>query len=131
MNVRLAHLRRTGYPANTTSAGWFGFSDDKIIRIADEALTQSWTHFKLKVGDEAQDDLRRARLVRSSIGEQNKLMLDANQKWDVSEAIQHTRMLAEVKRSGSCRCGDIAYLAISHDCEKIRLSCGSSVTSPA
>jgi L-fuconate dehydratase len=96
MDVRLAHLQQTGYPAYTTSVGWFGFSDEKIMQLAEEALAQGWTHFKLKVGGEAQDDLRRARLVRSRIGEQNKLMLDANQKWDVGEAIQRTRMLAEV-----------------------------------
>jgi L-fuconate dehydratase len=79
-----------------TSGGWFGFSDEKILRLADEALAQGWTHFKLKVGGEAQDDLRRARLVRSKIGPHNKLMMDANQKWDVEEAIERTRMLAEV-----------------------------------
>jgi L-fuconate dehydratase len=96
MDTRLAHLQQTGYPAYTTSVGWFGFSDEKIMQLADEALAQGWTHFKLKVGGEARDDLRRARLVRSKIGERNKLMMDANQKWDVGEAIQRTRILAEV-----------------------------------
>ena len=96
MDARLAQLQQTGYPAYTTSVGWFGFSDEKILRLADEALAQGWTHFKLKVGGEAQDDLRRARLVRSKIGPHNKLMMDANQKWDVEEAIERTRMLAEV-----------------------------------
>lgn len=96
MDMRLARLKQTGYPAYTTSVGWFGFSDEKIMQLADEALAQGWTHFKLKVGGEARDDLRRARLVRRKIGERNKLMVDANQKWDVGEAIQRTRMLAEV-----------------------------------
>jgi L-fuconate dehydratase len=96
MDVRLAQLRQTGYPAYTTSVGWFGFSDEKIVRLADEALAQGWTHFKLKVGGEPEDDLRRARLVRNKIGPHNRLMMDANQKWDVEEAIEHTRMLAEV-----------------------------------
>ena len=96
MDTRLAHLKQTGYPAYTTSIGWFGFSDEKIMQLADEALAQGWTHFKLKVGGEARDDLRRARLVRSKIGERNKLMMDANQRWDVGEAIQRTRILAEV-----------------------------------
>jgi L-fuconate dehydratase len=96
MDVRLAQLQQTGYPAYTTSVGWFGFSDEKIVRLADEALAQGWTHFKLKVGGEPQDDLRRARLVRNKIGPHNRLMMDANQKWDVAEAIEHTRMLAEV-----------------------------------
>lgn len=96
MDARLTQLQQTGYPAYTTSVGWFGFSDEKIVRLADEALAQGWTHFKLKVGGEPEDDLRRARLIRSKIGPHNKLMMDANQKWDVEEAIERTRMLAEV-----------------------------------
>jgi L-fuconate dehydratase len=74
--------------------GWIGFSDDKIRRLCREALAQGWTHFKLKVGGDPADDLRRARLVRAEIGSGNKLMMDANQKWDVVEAIQRTKELA-------------------------------------
>lgn len=93
---RLEKLKQHGYPAYTTSAGWFGFSDEKIRRLCRESLSQGWTHFKLKVGGNPADDLRRARLVRAEIGPHNKLMMDANQKWGVSEAIQRTRELAEV-----------------------------------
>jgi L-fuconate dehydratase len=94
--TRLQHLRQNGYPAYTTSAGWIGFSDDKTLHLCREALAQGWTHFKLKVGGDPADDLRRARLVRSVIGSGNKLMMDANQKWDVLEAIQRTKELAEL-----------------------------------
>ena len=93
---RLENLKATGYPAYTTSVGWFGFSDEKISRLCDEALAEGWTHFKLKVGGVPAEDLRRARLVRSKIGPTNKLMMDANQKWDVGEAISRTRELTEV-----------------------------------
>jgi L-fuconate dehydratase len=96
MDKRLAQLKETGYPAYTTSVGWFGFSDEKIARLCDEALAAGWTHFKLKVGGAPEDDLRRARLVRSKIGPDRKLMMDANQKWDIGEAIERTRLLAEV-----------------------------------
>lgn len=96
MESRLETLRQTGYPAYTTSVGWFGFSDEKIVRLADEALAEGWTHFKLKVGGDPAEDLRRARLIRSRIGPGHKLMMDANQKWDVDEAIRRTRQLAEV-----------------------------------
>jgi L-fuconate dehydratase len=96
MDARLAQLRQSGYPAYTTSAGWFGFSDEKIVRLCDEAIAEDWTHFKLKVGGRPEDDLRRARLMRGRIGPESKLMLDANQKWDVEEAIERTRALAEV-----------------------------------
>lgn len=93
---RIAHLQAKGLPAYTTSAGWFGFDDDKIKRLCDEALQEGWTHFKLKVGGTPEDDLRRGRLVRQQIGPDNKLMVDANQKWGVLEAIERTRQLAEL-----------------------------------
>ena len=96
MEHRLELLRAQGYPAYTTSAGWFGFSDSKIERLCEEALAEGWTHFKLKVGGSPDDDLRRARLMRAKIGSENKLMVDANQKWDVQEAIDRTRALAQV-----------------------------------
>jgi L-fuconate dehydratase len=91
---RLAVLKQKGYPAYTTSAGWIGFSDEKIGRLCDEALADGWTYFKLKVGGEPADDMRRARLVREKIGNENKLMMDANQIWGVEEAIERTRELA-------------------------------------
>jgi L-fuconate dehydratase len=94
--ARLATLEQHGYPAYTTSVGWFGFSDDKVRRLCREGLRQGWTHFKLKVGGDPADDLRRAHLVRDEIGPANKLMMDANQKWEVDEAIQRTNELAEV-----------------------------------
>jgi L-fuconate dehydratase len=94
MADRLALLKEKGYPAYTTSVGWIGFSDEKIGRLCDEALAEGWTHFKLKVGGDPADDMRRARLVRQKIGDQNKLMVDANQIWDVDEAIARTRQLA-------------------------------------
>jgi len=93
---RLRNLELRGYPAYTTSAGWFGFSDDKIRRLCRESLSQGWTHFKLKVGGNPTDDLRRARLIRGEIGPHNKLMMDANQKWGVIEAIERTKELAEL-----------------------------------
>lgn len=93
---RLALLKKNGYPAYTTSVGWFGFSDAKIKRLAVEALAQGWKNFKLKVGGNEADDLRRARLVRDEIGAECRLMADANQKWDVDEAIRRTKQLAEV-----------------------------------
>jgi len=96
IDSRLQRLKTDGYPAYTTSVGWFGFSDEKIERLCDEALAEGWTHFKLKVGGAPTEDLRRARLVRNKIGPSRKLMMDANQKWDVEEAIVRTRELAVV-----------------------------------
>lgn len=92
---RLAHLRAQGLAAYTTSAGWIGFSDEKIARLCNEGLAAGWTHFKLKVGGNPADDRRRAHTMRSIIGPSNRLMMDANQKWDVEEAILRTRELRE------------------------------------
>jgi L-fuconate dehydratase len=93
--ARIADLERDGYPAYTTSVGWFGFSDEKVRALCHEALAQGWRHFKLKVGGEPADDQRRAAVVRSEIGSERKLMMDANQRWGVVEAIARTRELAE------------------------------------
>ena len=94
---RIAYLSENGYPAYTTSVGWFGYSDDQIRRLCREALAEGWTHFKLKVGGEAEDDLRRGRIVREEIGLKNRMMVDANQKWGVEEAIRRTRQLSELE----------------------------------
>ncbi len=92
-DARLRQLEAEGYLAYTTSAGWFGFSDEKIRRLCREGIADGWTHFKLKVGGTAEDDLRRGLIVREEIGAENKLMVDANQKWGVLEAIERTRAL--------------------------------------
>ncbi len=92
---RERELQISGYPAYTTSAGWIGYSDEKIRRLVRESLARGWSHFKLKVGRNLDDDLRRARLLREEIGWDRKLMMDANQVWDVSEAIQWIEALAE------------------------------------
>ena len=94
---RVAKLRAEGLQAYTTSVGWFGFSDEKIRALCQEALREGWTYFKLKVGGEPADDLRRGRLVREQIGWDNKLMVDANQKWGVGEAVERSKELAELK----------------------------------
>lgn len=94
---RLAKLEAEGYPAYTTSAGWFGFSDDKIRRLCREGIADGWNHFKLKVGGDPGDDLRRGRLVREEIGWNRHMMVDANQKWGVEEAVQRILQLGELK----------------------------------
>jgi L-fuconate dehydratase len=85
-----------GYPAYTTSAGWMGYSDDKIRKLAGEAMAAGFTHLKLKVGADIESDLRRARLLRQAIGPDRRLMLDANQVWGIDQAIHAIQALAEV-----------------------------------
>ena len=91
---REAEMLRCGYPAYTTSAGWLGYSDEKLRMLCREALAQGWSHFKIKVGGDLRDDLRRLSIIREEIGAERKLMLDANQVWDVDEAIANMRELA-------------------------------------
>ena len=91
---RIAQLQRDGYPAYTTSAGWLGYSDDKIRRLCREAIANGWSHFKIKVGRDLADDVRRSSIIRDEIGPVRKLMMDANQVWDVDDAIASMRELA-------------------------------------
>src|SRR3954465_7838594 len=92
---RIAELRRDGFPAYTTSVGWLGYSDDEVRRRACDAVAQGWSHMKMKVGGALEDDLRRAALIREESGPARFLMMDANQVWDVEQAIAHTKRLAE------------------------------------
>lgn len=91
---REAELLAAGYPAYTTSTGWLGYSDDKIRALCRAALAEGWRHFKIKVGRDLQDDIRRCALVRAEIGPDNYLMVDANQVWDVGTAIEWVSHLA-------------------------------------
>ena len=94
---RIARLCEHGYPAYTTSAGWLGYSDDKLRRLCREAIAGGWRHFKIKVGADLADDCRRTRIIREEIGWDRRLMMDANQRWDVGEAIANMKSLAEFK----------------------------------
>jgi len=94
---RIAELEATGYPSYTTSVGWLGYDDDKLRRLCREALANGWDHIKVKVGANIDEDLRRCRIIREEIGWERKLMLDANQVWEVDEAIENMKRLAEVK----------------------------------
>jgi L-fuconate dehydratase len=92
--AREAEMRRDGYPAYTTSTGWLGYPDEKVRRLCREAVGQGWTAFKMKVGQNLADNERRAGLMREEIGPSRKLMMDANQCWDVGEAVGQMQRLA-------------------------------------
>ncbi|MFF9672211.1 L-fuconate dehydratase [Streptomyces eurythermus] len=91
---RTARLLETGYPAYTTSPGWLGYDDDKLARLARRAVADGFRQIKLKVGADLADDVRRCRVARAAVGPDIRLALDANQRWDVAEAISWTRALA-------------------------------------
>ncbi|GFZ46285.1 L-galactonate dehydratase [Saitozyma sp. JCM 24511] len=118
--AREEEVIRRGYPAYTTSVGWLGYSDEKVRRLTHESLAQGFNVFKLKVGADAQDDLRRGQLIRSiiddpanmpkdrkvdpaTVADKNAgptgcvLMVDANQVWDVPQAIEYMKVLEPIK----------------------------------
>jgi len=94
---RWATLEREGYPCYTTSAGWLGYDDDKLRRLCQEAIDAGFKHIKLKVGGDKADDIRRLRIAREVLGPDRHLMIDANQVWEVSQAVEWVRELAFAK----------------------------------
>ncbi|NGO62036.1 L-fuconate dehydratase [Rhizobium daejeonense] len=94
---RIALLEKEGYPCYTTSAGWLGYSDEKLRRLCQEAVDQGFTHIKMKVGRDLEDDKRRLRIAREVIGDDRYMMIDANQVWEVGEAIDWVKELSVYK----------------------------------
>jgi L-fuconate dehydratase len=93
--ARLAEILESGYPAYTTSAGWLGYNDEKIVTLVREALAAGFTHVKMKVGQDVASDARRAALIREALGPAGVLMMDANQYWGVDQAIAAMRILGQ------------------------------------
>ncbi|MFD6925298.1 L-fuconate dehydratase [Streptomyces sp. NPDC059944] len=92
---RTATLLAKGFPAYTTSPGWLGYSDEKLTRLAAEAVAGGFRQIKLKVGADLADDIRRCRVARAVVGPDIRIAIDANQRWNVDEAIDWTRALTE------------------------------------
>ena len=92
--ARIAALQADGYPAYTTSPGWLGYSDEKLVRLSREAAADGFSMIKLKVGGDINDDRRRMALARQAVGDL-PIAIDANQRWEVSEAIEWVNRLAE------------------------------------
>jgi L-fuconate dehydratase len=91
---RRAKLLEDGYPAYTTTPGWLGYTDDKLVRLAKEAVADGFGQIKLKVGVDPAADERRLRLARAALGPDVRIAVDANQAWGVEQAIEWLRRLA-------------------------------------
>ncbi len=91
---RIAKLRAEGYPCYTTSAGWLGYPDDKLRRLCQEAKEAGFTHTKFKVGRDLDDDIRRLTIAREVLGDDMSIMIDANQVWEVDQAIDWVKALS-------------------------------------
>jgi L-fuconate dehydratase len=94
---RIAELERVGFPAYTTSAGWLGYPEEKVRRLTREAVAQGLDYIKIKVGRDLADDKKRCAIVREELGPDRHLMIDANQIWDVGQAIEWVKQLAPYK----------------------------------
>lgn len=94
---RVQQLEEEGFPCYTTSAGWLGYDDAKLRRLCQEAVDAGFSHIKLKVGRDLEDDIRRVTVAREVLGPDRHLMIDANQVWEVSEAIDWVKQLAFAK----------------------------------
>ena len=90
-------MRERGYPAYTTSPGWLGYSDEKLTRLAKQAVADGFTQIKLKVGADLADDVRRCGPARAAVGPDMRIAIDANQRWDVPQAIDWIKALARVR----------------------------------
>ena len=95
--AREATLHQEGYPCYTTSAGWLGYSEEKLARLCQEAVDQGFSHIKLKVGRDLEQDKRRVQIARDIIGPERQLMIDANQIWETDQAIAWVNALAFAK----------------------------------
>ncbi|HFV9202569.1 TPA: enolase C-terminal domain-like protein [Yersinia enterocolitica] len=91
---REEEMLRDGFPGYTTAAGWLGYSEEKMRTLARQAVADGWTHLKQKVGADIEQDIRRATILREELGWDYKLMMDANQIWDVDQAVENMRRLA-------------------------------------
>jgi L-fuconate dehydratase len=91
---RTAHLLASGYPAYTTTPGWLGYDDEKLVRLSKEAVADGFSQIKLKVGADREADVRRLRLAREAVGPDIRIAVDANQAWGVRQAIDWMRSLA-------------------------------------
>ena len=128
---REVEMLQQGFPAYTTGAGWSGYSDEQMRLLCREALSSGWRHFKLKVGLSLEDDLRRARIMREEIGPEYTLMFDANQVWEVNEAIatmQHLATFNPLWIEEPTSPDDIlGHAAIAHAITPIRIATGEHV----
>ena len=95
--ARIATLETEGYACYTTSAGWLGYDDAKLRRLCQEAIDAGFNHVKMKVGRDLEDDIRRLTIAREVIGPDRYLMIDANQVWEVGQAVDWVKQLAFAK----------------------------------
>ncbi|GII20949.1 enolase C-terminal domain-like protein [Planosporangium mesophilum] len=128
---REALLRADGYPAYTTSPGWLGYGDEKVRRLAKQAVADGFTQIKLKVGADLDDDVRRMRIAREAVGPDVRMAIDANQRWDVDEAVRWVERLREFDpywvEEPTSPDDVLGHAAIRRACAPVRVATGEHV----
>ncbi|MDP6152025.1 MAG: enolase C-terminal domain-like protein [Phycisphaeraceae bacterium] len=129
---REQELVRVGLPSYTTSAGWLGYSDDDVRQRCEQYMARGWTWFKMKVGFDDEQNVRRARLIRETIGDEGVIMIDANQAWEVDETIAHIRLLAKYNLlwiEEPTACDDVlGHARIARAIAPIGVACGEAIS---
>jgi L-fuconate dehydratase len=125
---RIEYLLERGYPAYTTSPGWLGYSDEKLVMLSKQAIAQGFRTIKIKVGLNLDDDVRRLRAAREAIGPDIAMAADANQRWDVDTAIAWIRQLAPHRlawiEEPTSPDDVLGHLAIRHGVAPVPISTG-------
>lgn len=89
------HLLANGVSAYTTTPGWLGYDDEKMIALTHKAIADGFSLIKYKCGISIDDDRRRLSKVRAEVGPDFKIAIDANQVWDVNVAVEWVNQLKE------------------------------------
>ncbi len=93
---QLLGAARRRVPIYSTDGGWLNHSQEQIVRESAEFVEQGFRGIKIKVGkDSRAEDVARLRAVRREIGDDVKLMVDANMRWTAAEAIARSRLFEE------------------------------------
>src|SRR3954469_20367586 len=128
---RAARLLEDGYPAYTTTPGWLGYDDAKLARLCEEAVTAGYRQIKLKGGASLDDDVRRLRIARDVCGPDIRIAVDANQRWDVGDAVRWIRALAAYEpwwvEEPTCPDDVLGHAAIRRAVRPVRIATGEHV----
>ncbi|WP_035779144.1 enolase C-terminal domain-like protein, partial [Arthrobacter sp. 35/47] len=130
---RIAELRQHGYPAYTTTPGWLGYSDEKLVRLSKEAVADGFGMIKLKVAGSIEDDRRRLSLAREAVGPDIRIAIDANQRWEEQEAIDWVNQLQDFNpywiEEPTSTDDILAHAAIRKAVHPIKVATGEAVQS--
>lgn len=131
--ARITELRQHGYPAYTTTPGWLGYSDEKLVRLSKEAVADGFGMIKLKVAGSIEDDRRRLALAREAVGPDVRIAIDANQRWEEQEAIDWVNQLQDFQpywiEEPTSTDDILAHAAIRKAVHPIKVATGEAVQS--